>query len=94
MPTIVRIVAIFLLLLTGVELVACELASPEACELTGGQGSGGADCSDACLCCCIHIVVTSPIAFDPSEVAVYFEPLPPVPFASLESAAVYHPPRA
>ena len=98
--TIFRIAAVVILLLTGLELVACEVFSPATCEISGtprdkGTSSRGTstDSGDACLCCCSHIVIRRPFVFEPTNEAVAFKPLPPVRFSSFESASIYHPPK-
>ena len=83
-----------ILLLTGVELIACEVCLPATCEISGASSDQGTDSGDACLCCCFHIVVRTPLVFEPTEEAVALEPLPPIPFSSFESASIYHPPKA
>ncbi len=90
--TIFRIVTVFILLLTGVEMVACELISPETCELFGAPSDQST--GDACVCCCFHIVVKAPFVFEPTQEAVTLEAIPQIPFSSFESVNIYHPPRA
>lgn len=92
--TIFRIAAVIILLLTGMELVACEVFSHATCEISGAPGDQSTNCGDACLCCCFHIVIQTPFEFEPSEEAVPLESLPPIQFCSLQSASIYHPPRA
>ena len=89
-----RIAAVFILLLTGVEMVACELISPETCELFGAPSDQSTGTGDACVCCCFHIVVKAPFVFEPTEEAVTLEALPQIQFSSFESVNIYHPPRA
>ena len=92
--SIFRIAAVIILLLTAVELVACEVVSPETCELAGAPGDGSPDSGDACLCCCYHVVVRTPVGFGPTEESIALELLRPMPFSSLESTSIYRPPRA
>ena len=92
--TIFRIAAVIILLLTGVELIACEVVSPGTCEIAGAPGGQSTDSGDACLCCCFHVVVRTPVVFEPTEETIALEPLPPIPFSSLEPVSIYHPPRA
>lgn len=91
---IFRISAVIILLLTGVELITCEVVSPEACEISGVPGGQSTNSGDACLCCCSHIVVIVPLVFEPTEEAIALKPVPPVPFSSFESASIYHPPKS
>ena len=92
--TIFRIAAVIILLLTGVELIACEVFSPASCEISGVPGGQSTDSGDACLCCCSHIVVRLPLVFEPTEEIVALKPVPPVPVSSFEPASIYHPPKA
>lgn len=92
--TIFRIAAVIILLLTGVELIACEVVFPATCEISGVPGDQSPNSGDACFCCCFHIVVRTPLVFEPIEEAIALEPLPQIPFPSFESASIYHPPRA
>jgi len=92
--TIFRIAAVIILLLAGVELVACDVFSHATCEISGAPSDQSTNSGDACLCCCIHIVVRTPLVFEPTEEAIALDHLPPIPFSSFESASIYHPPRA
>jgi len=93
---IYRMVAVVILLLAGVELIACEVLSPATCEIAGAPGDGGssrpAD-GDDCLCCCFHIVVSAQITltptFDTARAIVLAQFDPP----SAEAPHIYHPPR-
>ncbi len=91
--TTFRIVAVVILLLTGVELIACEIVSHAACEISGASGDQSTDSGDSCLCCCVHIVVRTPLVFEPTEEAIALEAFLRTPFSSFESASIYHPPR-
>lgn len=91
-----RTVAVAVLLLTGVELVACELAPAATCEIAGipdddGNSKTGDD--DSCLCCCFHIVVSSQFELAPTiDSAPAFavsQSDPPSP----DARHIYHPPR-
>ncbi len=92
--TIFRVAAVIILLLAGVELIACEVSSSASCEISGAPCDQSRNSGDACLCCCSHIVVRTPIVFEPTEEAVALEPLPQIAFSSLESLRIYHPPKA
>ncbi|MBI4905174.1 MAG: hypothetical protein HY820_16180 [Acidobacteria bacterium] len=94
--TIFRTVAVAVLLLTGVELFACEMVSPVTCEIAGIPSEGGSSQpsdGDNCLCCCFHIVVSPQIeltpTFDTAPTFVLSQCEPP----SAESPHIYHPPR-
>jgi len=92
--TIFRIAAVIILLLTGVELIACEVVSPATCEISGAPSGQSTDSGDACLCCCFHIVVKTPLVFEPAEEAMPLEPVSRILFSSFESPRIYHPPKA
>ena len=92
--TIFPIVAIGILLLTGVELIACEVFSPASCEISGVPDDRSPDPGDACLCCCFHIVVVTPIVFETNFEVAALDPPPTVRVPAIESTSIYHPPRA
>ena len=92
--TIFRIAAIAILLLTGLELVACEAFSPSSCEISGVPNGRNTDSGDACLCCCSHIVVRVPFVFEPAEEVVVLGLPPADRVSSFEFARIYHPPKA
>jgi hypothetical protein len=92
--TIFRIAAVLILLITGAGLVACEVVSPSTCELAGTQSGQTSEPGDACLCCCPHVVVKTPLVFEPLEATVSVVSLAAVPLLSLEPASIYHPPKA
>lgn len=88
-----RIAAVIILLVTGVELVTCEVVTPAACEIAGTPSSQTSDSGDACLCCCSHVVVNAPIVFEPLEKTVTLVTVAAIPLHSLEPASIYHPPQ-
>jgi len=92
---IFRFAAVFLLLITGTELFACEVLAPEQCESFGLPPSETApDADDNCLCCCTHIVVGEPLEVGvTSEAVSIVEPEDP-PKAERQAASIYHPPKA
>lgn len=92
--TIFRIAAVVILLLAGMELIACEVLCPSTCEISGAQSDQTSDSGDACLCCCFHVVLKARVVFEPTEETVALNTLPPIPFSSFESASIYHPPKA
>ena len=94
--TVFRAIAVAILLLTGVELIACELMSPASCELAGipsDRSSSQAPEGDSCLCCCFHIVVSPQIELTPTvdsaPTFVLAQCTPP----SADAPHIYHPPR-
>ncbi|MDP2996718.1 MAG: hypothetical protein Q8N47_04465 [Bryobacterales bacterium] len=93
---IFRLAAVAFLLLAGVELLACDLLSNSACEISRSfstDGSGDASDGDGCLCCCCHIVVSTPfvLGFTQETVWIAFLPEPEPP--SRQPDGIYHPPR-
>jgi hypothetical protein len=65
--TLARIVALSLLLLTGFEIFACELAEGISCELAGAPDRADST-DDHCLCCCLHVVLAPPPELRPVSV--------------------------
>lgn len=94
--SVFRTVAVAILLLTGVELFACEMISPATCEITRIPGDGGSSKApegDSCLCCCFHIVVSPQIELttivESAPAFVLAQCIPP----SADAPHIYHPPR-
>lgn len=93
--SIFRLAAVLLLLLTGVDLVACELLEPGRCESfgvpAGGESSQQPD--DKCICCCTHALTVAirPASVVLGEVEVLEFERPSA--ATREPSAIYHPPR-
>jgi hypothetical protein len=95
----VRLVAVALLLLVGVEVLACDLVSAAACKLSNPVGHSSSDqgsdgSGDDCLCCCIHY---SAPARMPVMVFAIVEHSPEPPFIAPLiplRATIYHPPRS
>lgn len=91
-------VALALLLLTGFEVLACDMVSPSYCKLSApkhGTDSSQEDGSgDSCLCCCTHYV--APLHINLVQFAVVG--VPPVVVSATtplpEPARILHPPRA
>ena len=91
--TIFRVAALVMLLLTGVELFACEMMFPNGCEPQGEHGSQQNQPDDCCLCCCMHVVAVQPVRMDWHEtvVAALAAPEPGTP--ETRPSRIYHPPR-
>ena len=97
--TSVRLVALLLVLMAGVEVFACDLVSPGFCKVSSttagsGQTSNPSSSDDNCLCCCLHYVAPPPMMLTVlgivgTTVAVPARSLPVSP-----SFIVYHPPRS
>jgi hypothetical protein len=88
--TVVRCVALLLLLFAAVDLLGIDLFRPSLCA---SPSEGSAD-QDDCFCCCGHIVFKTA----PQLSAVHSWPsdTPPltVRFTSAERTSIYRPPRA
>jgi hypothetical protein len=86
--TIIRTVALCLLMLTGVELFACEFVPGSVCELAGSPLDWQEEGEDNCLCCCFHVVPVMPEpaatlaehVWTPPDMATFlsFRSLPPI----------------
>jgi hypothetical protein len=93
---IFRLAAVAILLLAAADLLACDLLSNSACEISRSFSTDGCDDSSGdggCLCCCCHIVVSTPFVLEPAEETVWIaflpEPAPPC----RQPDGIYHPPR-
>lgn len=94
---LVRLVALALAFFAGVEVLACDLVSPEFCKLSAGshgdKSDQPSDGADNCLCCCTHYVAPSGI-----QLIVFMnvgspEPLKPAMGPLPEPTRILHPPR-
>ena len=91
-----RLTVVFLLLVAGTELLACDVLSPETCEIQTASDHGrnrdtGSD--DECLCCCYHVMPVARIGLSVVAIAspsVMVEPRLP---RLLRLDSVDHPPR-
>lgn len=96
----IRLLALLLLLFSGVETLICDIASHKNQQTTSkssaGQQSDDEDCgcTDGCLCCCAHVIPTPPFTLAtlgpvvlPTAEPVLLEP------ESIHTP-IYHPPRA
>lgn len=89
---IFRIVAAALLLLT-VEVLGCELFSPNGCEsdrFTTSQGTSGDDC---CVCCCAHVIVVQPVQLIQTEAVFAMWTALDVGIEVSQAPSIDHPPR-
>lgn len=92
----VRLVALGLALFVGLEVLACDLISPEFCKVSAGNGdkSGqSSDGADNCLCCCTHYVAPSGIQLIVLMNVGSPEPLRPAMGPLPEPTRILHPPR-
>ena len=88
--TVARVIALCLLMLTGFELVACEVLPDSICELNGSPLDAPQSGDDNCLCCCFHVIPVgaSPPSTQVSRVYVFtdrheFLPVGAVPLIEL-----------
>lgn len=92
--TVFHITALLFLLLTGVELFACEMIEPQNCESFGFPNSGGDNLAgDNCICCCTHVVVTMATPLSPIAEQVTGMTRPAAAKPRYRSIPVYHPPK-
>jgi len=92
--TVFRVAALCLLLLTGVELFACELLYPNGCESYGSPASQQTQSDDNCFCCCFHIMVARLIQLDHQETPIFAWVEPDTGRPQTQPSRIYHPPRA
>ena len=89
-----RLAAVILLLLTGIELFACEMIDPQNCESFGIPHSDGAGAAeDNCLCCCTHVVVVTPAPLSPVAERIAGVSTPMASKPQYQSSSIYHPPK-
>lgn len=96
----IRIVALLILMPSGVETVMCDVVSHKGESHITNAGSSDQQsdedcgCSDGCLCCCAHAIPTVVVSL--ANVERFTEPSPDVlPLApSTISLRIYHPPKA
>ena len=95
-PAIFRLAAVAILLLAAVDLLACDLLFQPACEISRSLSTEG--CDDAsgdggCLCCCCHIVVSTPFVLELTQETIWIAVLPEPEPPSRQTGGIYHPPR-
>ena len=92
--TVARVVALCLLLITGFDLLACEVLPGSICELSGSPLSPAQPDDDNCMCCCFHVV---PVQVAPEVTLITYvylqsEATPVMPIGAIASLEL--PPRA
>ena len=91
---ILRLAAVVLLLLMGVEFAVCDVVGVGQCESFGTPGVPSGPQDDNCICCCTHIVVTQPVVLLPlAEQVMMTAALDPAE-PNYDRPSIYHPPRA
>jgi hypothetical protein len=96
-PGICRLVATLVLLLAGMELLACDLIAPRTCELqtaSDHSGDSGEVSGDDCLCCCSHVVPARTFRLAAMEGVAPADICGPSGRFFLIETRIYHPPRA
>jgi hypothetical protein len=90
-----RFTALFLVLFTAVEVLACDLLPSNDCFVSHSSSdkSQGQNSGDNCMCCCAHIVIVAPLAPMPSQVTFAFERDLQVQQPSLLALTIDHPPQ-
>ncbi|MBN9660562.1 MAG: hypothetical protein J0H49_20400 [Acidobacteria bacterium] len=91
--TLIRLIAVLLLLIAGAEVFACDLTDP--CFTSASSPSGDCDqpLGDNCLCCCHHIVPATSVTLSASEYLADTVPPLPVAHAASMSLPIEHPPQ-
>lgn len=93
----VRLLALGLALFVGLEVLACDLVSPEFCKVSAGshkdKSDQPSDGADTCLCCCTHYVAPSGIQLVVFMNVGSLEPLRPATGPLPEPTRILHPPR-
>lgn len=94
-PTyILRVAAVLLVLMTCVELYACEVLAPERCESFGvPQEQNSQSVDDECLCCCTHIVIAERMRLDVTSYLVSGVEPAESPKVEHRPAYLYRPPK-
>jgi hypothetical protein len=90
-----RVAAVLMLLLTGAELVACEMIAPDRCESFGFPADNpNSTGDDNCICCCTHILIAEPVSLKACAEVVAIAEYPALAPPESEPPSIYHPPRA
>jgi hypothetical protein len=95
--TVIRIVAVLLLLIAGAEMYACDVSDACVAPFPGQSSQPPTDCDqplgDNCFCCCHHVVPAAIFVLEPAE-QVFEKPAPPlVPRLAFLPAYIDHPPQ-
>ena len=93
--TVVRTVALLLLLFAAVDLFAIDLFAPSLCgSTTTSDSQNPIGDEDDCFCCCGHIEVSAVSQRVPVTAYSSDEALPVVNPVSADRPSIYRPPRA
>ena len=90
-----RFMAVFLLLFTAAEVLACDLVPSDDCYLSSSTSDQrqGSNAGDNCLCCCAHMMVVPPVIYTPTQTSVFFAEVVPVEQPLFRPSIVEHPPQ-
>ena len=90
-----RVAALLMLLLTGAELVACEMIAPDRCESFGFPSDNpNSTGDDNCICCCTHILIAQPVSLKACAAVIAMADDPVLAPPESEPLSIDHPPRA
>jgi hypothetical protein len=93
-PKAFRCTAMFLVLFAAVEVLACDYLPNSDCNISSQQDQGQPQGScDNCLCCCAHVVVVTPMVFEPRETVVPAPPEETVQQPLFAPSHIDHPPQ-
>ena len=97
----VRLIALIVMIMAGSELVLCDIVSHTgrqtkvaSSQHSQDQSDEDCGCTDGCLCCCSHFMVSAMVSLPKAETLAIVAPeqLPPQPYA--DPTHIYRPPRA
>jgi hypothetical protein len=90
-----RCTALFLVLFTAGEVLACDVLPSDDCSVSHSSSdkSQGPTSGDNCMCCCAHVLIVAPPAPVISQVTVAFEHELPSQRPVLFPLTIDHPPQ-
>ena len=91
-----RLTAIFLVLFTAVEVLACDLLPDSDCYISQSQSQHkhqGPSSGDNCMCCCAHLVVAKRVTLVPQVLIVAAPPEESVERPLFAPSSIEHPPQ-
>jgi hypothetical protein len=91
-----RFTAVFLVLFTAVEVLACDLIPSSSCYISNTRPLDKhhpPDSGDNCMCCCAHLVITKRLNFTPQFLTVPAPAEESVKQPLLAPSSIDHPPQ-
>jgi len=87
--------AMFILLFTAAEVLACDLVPSDDCYLSSptSDNQQGSNAGDNCLCCCAQMMVVAPVIYTPTQTSVSLAEVVPVEQPLTRPSIVDHPPQ-